>query len=84
MGNNRTDPTDRSPIMIGKSIDKKTCVQVTMFVVNNMKTRQLGEDPGNQLDLRKLFISVLLSSTLVTFPIAVSRSKNVFYSQLQI
>ena len=70
--------------MIGKSIDKKTRVQVAMFVVNNMKTRQQAEDPGNQLDLRKLFISVLLSSTLVTFPIAVSRSKNVFYSQLQI
>ena len=43
-----------------------------MFVVDNMKTRQRGEDPGNQLDLRKLFISVLLSSTFVTFLIAVS------------
>ena len=60
----------------------------TMFVVDNMKTRQRGEDPGNQLefhfDLRKLFISVLLSSTLVTFLITVSRSKNYFYGQLLI
>ena len=56
-----------------------------MFVVDNMKTRQQGEDPGNQYEFhfndRKLFISVLLSSTLVTFLIAVSRSKNVFYGQ---
>ena len=55
-----------------------------MFVVDNMKTRQ-GEDPGKQYEFhfndRKLFISVLLSSTLVTFLIAVSRSKNVFYGQ---
>ena len=60
-----------------------------MFVVDNMKMRQRGEDPGNQLefhsDLYKLFISVLLSSTLVTFLITVSRSKkNVFYGQLLI
>ena len=60
-----------------------------MFVVDNMKTRQRGEDPGNQLefhfDLRKLFnISVLLLSTLVTFLITVNRSKNVFYDQLLI
>ena len=61
-----------------------------MFVVDNMKTRQQGEDPGNQLEFhfneRKLFMfmSVLLSSTLVTFLITVSRSKNVFYSQLLI
>ena len=60
-----------------------------MFVVDNMKTRQRGEDPGNQLefhfDLRKLFnISVLLLSTLVTFLITVNRSKNVFYHQLLI
>ena len=56
-----------------------------MFVVDNMKMRQQGEDPANQYEFhfndRKLFISVLLSSTLVTFLIAVSRSKNVFYSQ---
>ena len=60
-----------------------------MFVVDNMKTRQREEDPGNQLefhfDLRKLFnISVLLLSTLVTFLITVNRSKNVFYDQLLI
>ena len=34
-----------------------------MFVVDNMKMRQPGEDPGNKLefhfDLRKLFIYVL-------------------------
>ena len=52
--------------------------------------RQQGEDPGNQYEFhfndRKLFITVLLSSTLVTFLIAVSRSKNVhvFYGQLLI
>jgi len=62
-----------------------------MFVVDNMKTRQRRVDPGNQLefhfdisDICKLFISVLLSSTLVTFLIAVSRSKNVLYGQLLI
>ena len=59
-----------------------------MFVVDNMKTRQQEEDPGNQYEFHfsdlKLFISVLLSSTLVTFLIAVSRSKNVFYRQLLI
>ena len=53
-----------------------------MFVVDNMKMRR-GKDPGNQLefhfDLHKLFISVLLSSTLVTFLITVSRSKNVLF-----
>ena len=41
-----------------------------MFVVDNMKMRQQGEDHGNKLEfqfnLRRLFISVLLSSTLVT------------------
>ena len=56
-----------------------------MFVVDNMKTRQQGEDPGNQYELHfndpKLFFSVLLSSTPVTFLSTVSRSKNVFYSQ---
>ena len=56
-----------------------------MFVVDNMKTRQRGEDPGNQpefhFDLCKHFLSVLLSSTQVTFLITVSRSKNVFYGQ---
>ena len=59
-----------------------------MFVVDNMKTRQRRVDPGNQLefrfDLYKLFISVLLLSTLVTFLIAVSRSQNVLYGQLLI
>ena len=59
-----------------------------MFVVDNMKTRQRRVDPGNQLefhfDICKLFISVLLSSPLVTFLIAVSRSKNVLYGQLLI
>ena len=49
---------------------------------------QRGENPGNQLeflfDLRKLFMSVLLSSTLVTFLIEESKSKNVFYDQLLI
>ena len=59
-----------------------------MFVVDNMKTRQQGEDPGNQYEFHfndyNLFISVLLSFTLVTFLIAVSRSKNVFYGQLLI
>ena len=58
----------------------------TKFVVDFMKTRQWGEDPGNQLefhfDLHKLFISVLVSSTFVTFLTAVSTSKSVFYSQL--
>ena len=56
-----------------------------MFVVDNKKMRQQGEDPGNQYEFhfndRKLFITVLLSSTLVTFLIAVSRAKNVFYGQ---
>ena len=41
-----------------------------MFVVDNIKMRQQGEDHGNKLEfqfnLRRLFISVLLSSTLVT------------------
>ena len=41
-----------------------------MFVVDNMKMRQQGEDPGNELEFKfhlcKLFISILLSSTLVT------------------
>ena len=61
-----------------------------MFLVDNKKMRQQGEDPGNQYEFhfndRKLFITVLLSSTLVTFLIAVSRSKNahVFYGQLLI
>ena len=59
-----------------------------MFVVDNMKTRQRSVDPGNQpefhFDICKLFISVLLSSPLVTFLIAVSRSKNVLYGQLLI
>ena len=59
-----------------------------MFVVDNMKTKQGGEDPGNQpefhFDLCKHFLSVFLSSTQVTFLITVSRSKNVFYSQLLI
>ena len=49
---------------------------------------QRGENPGNQLeflfDLHKLFMSVLLSSTLVTFLIEESKSKNVFYDQLLI
>ena len=59
-----------------------------MFVVDNMKTRQRRVDPGKQLefqfDICKLFIFVLLSSPLVTFLIAVSRSKNVLYGQLLI
>ena len=59
-----------------------------MFVVDNMKTSQRRVDPGNQLEfhfnLCKLFISVLLSSTLVTFLIAASRSNNAFYDQLLI
>ena len=61
-----------------------------MFLVDNKKMRQQGEDPGNQYEFhlndRKLFITVLLSSTLVTFLIAVSRSKyvHVFYGQLLI
>jgi len=41
-----------------------------MFVVDNMKMRKQGEDHGKELEfqfnLRRLFISVLLSSTLVT------------------
>ena len=41
-----------------------------MFVVDNMKMRQQGEDHGKekefQFNLRRLFMSVLLSSTLVT------------------
>ena len=49
---------------------------------------QRGENPGNQrkflFDLRKLFMSVLLSSALVTFLIEESKSKNVFYDQLLI
>ena len=59
-----------------------------MFVVDNVKTSQRRVDPGNQLEfhfhLCKLFISVSLSSTLVTFLMAASRSDNVFYDQLLI
>ena len=79
-------------IIIGKSIDKNLLIKnsATRFVVDNKKKRQQGEDPGNQYEFHfndhKLFISVLLLSTLVTFLIAVSRSKNVhvFYGQLLI
>ena len=74
-------------IIIGKSIDKNLLIKnsATRFVVDNKKKRQQGEDPGNQYEFHfndhKLFISVLLLSTLVTFLIAVSRVKNVFYGQ---
>ena len=75
----------RSSEIIGNLLIKNSAA---MFVVDNMKTRQRRVDPGNQLefhfDLCKLFISVLLSSPLVTFLIAVSRSKNVLYGQLLI
>ena len=75
----------RSSEIIGNLLIKNSAA---MFVVDNMKTRQRRVDPGNQLefhfDICKLFISVLLSSPLVTFLIAVSRSKNVLYGQLLI
>ena len=69
---NQTDPTNRSSIIIRKSIDKNLLIKnsAAMFVVDNMKMRQQGEDPGNELEFKfhlcKLFISILLSSTLVT------------------
>ena len=68
IGNNQIDPTHRSSIIIRKSTDKKLS---HLVCCGQLKLRQEEEDPGNQLkfqfDLRKLFISVFLSSTLVTF-----------------
>ena len=67
-------------IIIGKSIN--------LLIKNLSRHVCWGENPGKQLeflfDLRKLFMSVLLSSTLVTFLIEESKSKNVFYDQLLI
>ena len=61
--NYNTKPTHDIIIQIGWFSTQQFNDLCNSANVDNMKTRQQGEDPGNQLefhfDLRKLFISVL-------------------------